>query len=376
MSDVIALAKTLIERPSITPDDQGCQDIIGQRLQACGFALEALPFNDVNNLWARRGDTGPVLCLAGHTDVVPAGPVENWQSDPFKPSIRDGLLYGRGAADMKGALAAMVCACERFVNTHPEHTGSIALLITSDEEGISIDGTKRVVATLQQRNVAVDYCVVGEATCSAKLGDTIKIGRRGSLSGSLMVYGIQGHIAYPALAENPIHEVAPALTELTQHQFDKGNKYFDATSLQISNIHAGTGANNVIPGELTIDFNIRYSPETNAETLMKFVEDTLVKHDLNYRVDWHHSGNSYLSTPAVLCKSLSEVIERELGLTPEYSTSGGTSDGRFIANMDCEVIEFGPINKTIHKVDECVMVGDLERLSLIYEALLVKMLVV
>ncbi len=374
MSDVLELAKALIAKASITPDDQGCQALITEHLQRCGFTVEAMPFNDVKNLWARKGNQAPLICFAGHTDVVPPGPIEHWQSDPFMPTIRNGVLYGRGAADMKGSLAAMVCACERFVKAHPNHQGSIALLITSDEEGMSIDGTKRVIETLQQRNENIDYCVVGEATCSEKFGDTIKVGRRGSLSGNLTIYGTQGHVAYPALAENPIHKFAPALTELTQHRIDDGDEFFAASSLQFSNIHAGTGANNVIPGELTVAFNIRYSPATNAETLIKFVEDTLDKHGLNYKLDWHHSGGPYLSNPGTLSKALRTVIEEHLAVTADFSTSGGTSDGRFIANMDCEVIEFGPVNKTIHKVDECVNVHELEQLSLIYEGLLIKLL--
>ncbi len=366
-SPTLALAKQLIERNSVTPDDAGCLDIISARLQKLGFELERIDAGGVANLWARRGEASPLLCFAGHTDVVPPGPAERWHSPPFVPSIRDGLLYGRGAADMKTSLAAFVTAIERFIENHPDHTGSIALLLTSDEEGVATHGTVKVVEALAARDERLDYCIVGEPTSVKHLGDMIKNGRRGSLSGTLTVRGQQGHVAYPHLARNPIHELAPALAELTTIRWDDGNEFFPPTTWQVSNIHAGTGANNVIPGECTVLFNFRFASVSSAESLKQRTHEVLDRHGLEYHIDWHLSGKPYLTGRGRLVEAVSGAIRDETGIVTELSTTGGTSDGRFIADICTEVVEFGPINATIHQVNECVSVEAIEPLSRIYE---------
>ncbi len=367
MSATLELAKQLIACPSVTPVDAGCQRIMGERLQALGFALRDLPFGEVTNLWARRGDARPLLVFAGHTDVVPTGPREHWHSEPFSPQIRDGMLYGRGAADMKGSLAAMVTACERFIDRHPGHRGAIAFLLTSDEEGPSVDGTVKVVEHLEQGREKIDWCIVGEPTCSDRLGDVIKNGRRGSLNGILTVKGVQGHVAYPHLARNPVHEAAPALAELAARQWDQGNEFFPPTTFQISNINAGTGATNVIPGTLQVVFNFRFSTETSAPQLQQEVHALLDRHRLDYAVQWSLSGNPFLTPRGELVAAVQQAIVELTGQETQLSTSGGTSDGRFIAPTGAQVIELGPLNATIHKVNECVSISDLDALSAIYE---------
>jgi succinyl-diaminopimelate desuccinylase len=337
-----------------------------ERLTAAGFTCESLRFGSVDNFWARRGSTGPVLCFAGHTDVVPTGPLEEWKSDPFKPEVRDGMLYGRGAADMKSGLAAMVTASEQFAREHPDHRGSVAFLITSDEEGPSVDGTKKVVEALRARGDTIDWCIVGEPSSEKSLGDTIKIGRRGSLSGRLTVHGVQGHVAYPQNAENPVHSLAPALAELTSRTWDQGNEHFQPTTFQISNLNAGTGAPNVIPGELKARFNLRYSPVQTIEGLKTIVEGILKKHGVRYTLEWYISGEPFFTPPGALSQGVTAAIETETGSRPKLSTGGGTSDGRFIAPMGAQVVELGVINTTIHKVNECVRVEDIERLHRIY----------
>jgi succinyl-diaminopimelate desuccinylase len=373
-SPTLALACELIRRRSVTPDDQGCQPLLAARLEALGFTIEPLRFGEVDNLWARRGDQGPVFCFAGHTDVVPPGPREAWESDPFEPAIRDGLLYGRGACDMKGSLAAMITATERFVAAHPQHRGAIAFLITSDEEGPSIDGTRRVVETLSARDERIDYALVGEPSSQQRLGDTIKNGRRGSLGGRLLVRGKQGHVAYPAMAENPVHRAAPALAELCAETWDSGNAYFPPTSFQISNIHAGTGADNVIPGELEVLFNLRFSTEQTPEAIQQRITTILDRHGLDHQVDWRLSGQPFLTEPGALVDAARRAIEAVTGHDCALSTIGGTSDGRFIAPTGAQVVELGPINATIHKVNECVGVDELEQLSAIYERMLALLL--
>ena len=370
MSDTLDLAIDLISRASVTPEDAGCQAVMKQRLAALGFRNEPMRFSDVDNFWARRGDTGPVLCFAGHTDVVPAGPRGKWQSDPFAPTIRDGMLYGRGAADMKGSLAAMVTATERFVARHPDHRGSIAYLITSDEEGPSINGTVKVVETLEARNEKIDWCLVGEPSSNHVLGDVVKNGRRGSLGAVLSVRGRQGHVAYPHLARNPVHEVAPALAELAATVWDNGNEFFPQTTFQISNIHAGTGATNVIPGECEVLFNFRYSTETTHEILRERVQAVLDRHGLDYTIEWTLSGLPFLTPRGELVDAARQAIKLVAGIETELSTAGGTSDGRFIAPTGAQVLELGPLNATIHQVDECVAVDDLDRLSAMYEKVL------
>jgi succinyl-diaminopimelate desuccinylase len=374
MSETLELAKELIRRPSVTPKDEGCQEVMIARLEAIGFRAERLTFGDVTNFWARRGDAQPVVCFAGHTDVVPPGPLNQWASPPFEPQIRDGVLYGRGAADMKGSLAAMVTACERFVAAHAKHRGSIAFLITSDEEGVAVDGTVKVIEHLERRKEKIDLCLVGEPSCVHKLGDCVKIGRRGSLNGVLKVKGIQGHVAYPQRADNPIHRFAPAMAELTGIEWDKGNKQFPPTSFQISNIHAGTGANNVIPGELDVVFNFRYSTQLTPEQLRVRVEHVLQRHQLNYDVQWANSGNPFLTAPGELMDAVGGAIKNVTGLEPELSTAGGTSDGRFIAPTGAQVVELGPLNASIHKINECVNVMELDQLSTIYERMLESLL--
>jgi len=370
MSDTLELAIDLISRPSVTPEDAGCQPLMMQRLAALGFRTEPLRFGEADNFWARRGDGVPLFCFAGHTDVVPTGPREHWQSDPFRPEIRNGLLYGRGAADMKGSLAAMITASERFVAQHPDHRGSIAFLITSDEEGPSVNGTVKVVEVLEARGEKIDWCLVGEPSSEQRLGDVVKNGRRGSLGGVLTVRGIQGHVAYPHLARNPVHEAAPALAELAATEWDQGNEFFPRTTFQISNIHAGTGASNVIPGVCEVTFNFRYSTETTHEALRQRVETVLDRHGLDYKIEWTLSGLPFLTPRGELVEAAQNAIKAVGGIDPVLSTAGGTSDGRFIAPTGAQVLELGPLNATIHKVDECVGVEDLDRLSAMYERIL------
>ena len=366
----VELARELIRRPSVTPDDAGCQVLIAERLGRLGFRIEPMPFGEVHNLWARRGEQGPLLCLAGHTDVVPPGPREAWRHDPFDPVIEDGRLYGRGAADMKGSLAAMVTACERFLARHPDHSGSLAFLLTSDEEGPAVDGTARVVRALQARGERIDWALVGEPTAERSAGDVIKNGRRGSLSGRLRVIGRQGHVAYPDKADNPIHRFAPALAELVAAEWDRGNEHFPPTTFQVSNIQAGTGAGNVIPGELEAWFNFRYSTETTAEALRARVEEVLRRHAVPHELAWEHSGEPFLTPAGELVEAVRAAVRRVAGIEPRLSTSGGTSDGRFIAPTGAQVVELGPCNATIHQADEHVAVEELVRLSAIYEAVL------
>jgi succinyl-diaminopimelate desuccinylase len=365
-SATLQLTEELIARASVSPTDGGCQALMTQRLEALGFTVEKLRFGPVDNFWATHGQGAPVFCFAGHTDVVPPGPTDEWSHDPFQPVIKDGLLYGRGAADMKSGLAAMVTACEEFVGRHPAHRGTIAFLITSDEEGPSVDGTRRVVEVLRERRQSIDWCLVGEPSSEAALGDTIKIGRRGSLSGRLTVHGVQGHIAYPQFADNPVHAVAPALAELAARTWDQGNAHFQPTTFQVSNISAGTGAPNVIPGELKARFNLRFSTEQTVDGLKTVVEELLRRHRVNYTLDWFVSGYPFLTVPGELSDAAMQAVSEQLQITPKLSTGGGTSDGRFIAPMGAQVIELGVINQTIHKVNECVRVADIDRLQRIY----------
>jgi len=374
MKTAVELAKELLSRASVTPDDAGCQQIIAEQLEQLGFRAEHLRFGDVDNLWITHGERSPCLIFVGHTDVVPTGPLDEWTSDPFKPEIRNGYLYGRGAADMKGSLACMVNALERFVTTYPDHSGTIALLITSDEEGMAINGTCKVVEYLQSKKKKINWCLVGEPSSREKIGDTIKNGRRGSLTGNLRVNGVQGHVAYPERASNPIHNVNPALTELCKTVWDKGNKYYPPTTFQISNVHAGTGADNVIPGHIEILFNFRYSTEVTHEELKKRVDKILKKHKLDFDIEWHVSGGPFLTPGGRLLEAVKDSVKEVTNLDPELSTGGGTSDGRFISPTGAEVIELGPVNATIHKIDECVKVDDLETLSVIYEKILQKLM--
>jgi len=373
-ASTLALTCELIARASVSPTDGGCQCLMSERLQAIGFRVEHLRFGPVDNLWARRGVEGPLFCFAGHTDVVPPGPLEEWRSDPFSPEIRDGVLFGRGAADMKSGLAAMVTACEEFVARYPDHRGSIAFLITSDEEGPSIDGTRRVVEVLRERNERIEWCLVGEPSSENVLGDTIKIGRRGSLSGRLTVHGVQGHVAYPERADNPIHTVAPALAELAARTWDEGNRHFQPTTFQVSNISAGTGAPNVIPGELKARFNIRFSTEQTVESLKSTVERILAQHRIHHSIEWFVSGQPFLTVPGTLSEAATRAVHEEVHIVPKLSTGGGTSDGRFISPTGAQVIELGAINATIHKANECIRVVDLEPLKRIYERILVLLL--
>lgn len=373
--DTLMLAQTLISSRSLTPHDDGCQDILISHLEKQGFHVEKMRFGEVDNFWARRGTTAPVLCFAGHTDVVPTGPIEHWESDPFIATIRDGRLYGRGAADMKASLAAFITAIDAFLAQHAQHQGSIALLITSDEEGIAVDGTVRVVERLKARNELIDYCIVGEPTCSETFGDTIKNGRRGSLSGNLTIRGVQGHIAYPHLAKNPIHLAAPAIAELAQTEWDHGNDYFPPTTWHVSNIHAGTGATNVIPGTLDLLFNFRFSTASTVESLQSRVDDILNRHGLDYELQWELSGKPFLTPKAELANALHHAIVKVTDIEPQLSTSGGTSDGRFIADICPQVIEFGPRNATIHKLNEHVELADLEKLSKIYQVVMEQLLI-
>lgn len=374
MSDTLELAIDLISRESVTPKDAGCQDVMIARLEALGFNIERMRFDDVDNFWARRGNEGPLFAFAGHTDVVPTGPLEDWTSHPFQPEIRGGLLYGRGAADMKGSLAAMVTACERFIAAHPDHKGSIAFLITSDEEGPSINGTVKVVKALEERNEKMDYCLVGEPSSTERAGDVIKNGRRGSLNGVLTVKGIQGHVAYPQHSRNPVHEAAPALAELAAETWDNGNEFFPPTTFQVSNVSAGTGATNVIPGELEVVFNFRFSTESTEAGLRERFEGILDKHGLDYVIDWSLSGNPFLTPEGALVDAARDAIRETNGIEAELSTSGGTSDGRFIAPTGAQVLELGPINATIHQLNECVGTDELDTISDYYERILEKLL--
>lgn len=375
LSPTLTLAFELLRRPSVTPDDEGCQELMIERLTALGFHIERLPFGDVKNFWAIRGHHGPVVAFAGHTDVVPSGPYINWQHPPFEPCIDDdGMLCGRGAADMKGSLASMLTAVERFVTNHPDHDGRIAFLITSDEEGPAVDGTRAVVEHLRERNERLDYCIVGEPSSTERLGDVIKNGRRGSLGGVLHIKGVQGHVAYPHLARNPIHQAMPALDALVNEHWDAGNDFFPATSFQISNLRAGTGATNVIPGDVEVVFNFRFSTEVTYEELKTRTEAILSQHQLEYQVDWTLNGEPFLTAEGELVDAAIKGVETVTGQRPTLSTSGGTSDGRFIATLGAQVVELGPLNDTIHKVDERIRASDLDDLSRIYEAMLLALL--
>ena len=373
-ADVITLLESLLRLQSVTPADAGCQELLSGELEKLGFLCESMPFAEVTNLWARRGDVAPVLCFAGHTDVVPPGPLENWDTDPFEPVIVDGMLYGRGAADMKGSLAAFVVALRSFLARHPEHRGSIALLITSDEEGPARNGTLKVIEKLSARDEGIDWCIVGEPSSQASVGDVVRIGRRGSLSGMLSVNGIQGHVAYPQLADNPIRRFAPVLAELHDTEWDAGNQHFPPTSFQVVNLASDSPAVNVIPGSLSARFNFRYSTEWNHETLKQRVHAVFDRHDIDYVLDWHLSGEPFLTEPGRLTDAVSKVVLELTGNTPELSTGGGTSDGRFIAPSGADVIELGPVNASIHKVNEHVSVDDLCLLSRMYERLIEELL--
>ncbi|MDH5301551.1 MAG: succinyl-diaminopimelate desuccinylase [Gammaproteobacteria bacterium] len=375
MSDTIDLAFDLISRPSVTPEDHGCQELMIQRLEAIGFKAERLRFDDVDNFWARRGSEGPLLAFAGHTDVVPTGPLEKWDTPPFAPIIIDGMLYGRGAADMKGSLAAMVTACERFVKNHPDHKGSIAFLITSDEEGPSINGTVKVVEHLEARNEKIDYCIVGEPSSTRIAGDVVKNGRRGSINGYLTVKGVQGHVAYPHLAKNPIHLAAQALADLCAEVWDNGNEFFPATTFQISNINSGTGATNVVPGNMEVIFNFRFSTEITDDIIKQRTAAILDKYGFDYELKWVLSGQAFLTQPGELVGAVQKAIREVAGIETELSTSGGTSDGRFIAPTGAQVVELGPINATIHKLNECIKADDLDKVSFMFEKTLENLLV-
>lgn len=373
-SPVLLLLKDLISRQSITPEDAGCQPLLISRLEKLGFKCEVMVFEDTTNLWARRGTQAPLFCFAGHTDVVPTGPAEQWICPPFQPTVINGMLYGRGTADMKSGIAAFMIALESFIETNQDHQGSISLLITSDEEGPFINGTTRVIDTLEARNEKIDYCIVGEPSSTTFVGDTIKNGRRGSLTADITVKGVQGHVAYPHLVENPIHSCLLALDELAQTQWDKGNDYFPPTSFQITNFNSGTGASNVVPGDAIIQCNFRYSTELSSEQIVKRVESILDKQQLNYDIEWTYNGSPFITQPGKLTDAVSDAILEVTGLTTELSTSGGTSDARFIAPTGAQVVEIGPCNATIHKINECVKVDDLETLVKIYQRSLEKLL--
>ena len=373
-SATIALATDLISRASVTPEDAGCQPLMCQRLEAIGFKVTHLRFDNIDNFWAVHGESGPMLAFAGHTDVVPAGPVEEWASHPFEPEIRDGMLYGRGAADMKGSLAAMVVACENFIAQYPNHSGRIAFLITADEEGIATNGTVKVVQYLQEQGEHIDWCIVGEPSSSNETGDVIKNGRRGSLGCVMTINGRQGHVAYPHLADNPIHNASPALAELANTQWDNGNEFFPATSFQISNINGGTGATNVIPGSLKVMFNFRFSTELTAAVIKQRTAAILDKHKLNYQLDWNLSGHPFLTAEGTLIDAVKDAIKTTTGLDTKLSTAGGTSDGRFIAPTGSQLVELGPVNATIHQTNECVKADDLNVLTNIYQQVLVNLL--
>lgn len=374
LSPTIELTRELIRRDSVTPDDKHCQIMLAKRLAEHGFNAEHLRFGEVDNLWLRRGHQGPLFVFAGHTDVVPTGPLDKWTSPPFNADIINGMLYGRGAADMKGSIAAMVTACERFIARFPEHQGSIAFLLTSDEEGPATDGTVRVIETLQARQEHIDWCLVGEPTSSDKVADVVKNGRRGSINGYLTVNGKQGHIAYPHLADNPLHRLAPALAELCAEVWDEGNSDFPPTSFQVSNLNSGTGATNIIPGNVEMVFNFRYSTEVTHEQLQQRVEAILDKHQINYHLEWVLSGKPFRTAGGPLLEAVQAAIHSVTGYRTDLSTSGGTSDGRFIAPTGAQVIELGPLNATIHQIDECVSIADLDILSAVYEQLLVNLL--
>ncbi len=370
----LKFARELIRRPSVTPRDGGCQKLIAARLSNIGFRLEHMRFGDVDNLWARRGRASPLLVFAGHTDVVTPGEPEDWKCDPFVPTIENGMLYGRGAADMKTSLAAFVIAMERFVSLHPDHAGSLGLLITSDEEGPAVDGTARVVEELQRRNERIDYCVVGEPTADRRTGDTIKNGRRGSLSATAVVFGVQGHVAYPHLAVNPIHRFSPVLEFLTKKVWDSGDAYFPPTSFQVTSLRSGTGANNVVPGRLEVEFNFRFSNAVSPDHIKALVQSTFEEHELEYDIDWTLSGLPYFTVEGKLTNVAQKAVREHLHLEPILSTDGGTSDGRFIAPTGAQVVELGPSNKTIHKVNECVTVDDPEQLSRLYLSIMKQLL--
>jgi succinyl-diaminopimelate desuccinylase len=374
MSDTLQLSQDLISRPSVTPEDSGCQILLAERLRKIGFKIEHLRFGETDNLWARRGTEGPLFAFAGHTDVVPTGPEENWKFPPFKPTIDNGMLYGRGTADMKSSIACMVTACERFISQNPNHNGSIAFLITSDEEGPAHDGTVKVVETLEARNEKIDWCLVGEPSSTDKVCDVIKNGRRGSIGCTLKVKGKQGHVAYPHLAKNPIHEFAPVLKILTETEWDQGNDYFPPTTFQVSNIHSGTGATNVIPGECEVVFNFRFSTAITDTQIREQVEAILNEHNIEYEINWALSGQAFLTEQGELVAAAQKAIKDVCGYETELSTAGGTSDGRFIAPTGAQVVELGPLNATIHQVNECVSVNDLETLSAVYEKMLVNLL--
>ena len=368
------LAQQLIRLRSVTPDDAGCQDLVAGRLELLGFAADRMRFGEVSNLWMRRGQAKPLVCFAGHTDVVPTGPLDQWLSDPFAPSMREGKLYGRGAADMKSSIAAFVCAAEEFVAAHPQHGGSIALLLTSDEEGAAVDGTARVVETLKARGELLDYCIVGEPTAVNALGDTVKNGRRGSLSGKLTVKGVQGHIAYPHLLKNPVHLFAPALAELAAAEWDLGNDSFPPTSWQVSNIHGGTGAANVTPNALEVQFNFRYSTASTVESLQRRLTDVLDRHGLDYELEWLHSAAPFLTSNGALIGAVRGAVHAVTGIEPELSTAGGTSDGRFLIDICPQVLELGPVNASIHKLNEHIEIDALDALKSIYRQVLERLL--
>ncbi len=372
--DLLELLDALIRRQSVTPDDAGCQELLAAELASLGFSCESMPFGEVTNLWARRGTAGPVFCFAGHTDVVPPGPADQWSSDPFVPALRDGYLYGRGAADMKGSLAAMIIALRRFLAEYPSHDGSIALLITSDEEGRARDGTLKVIEALTNRNERIDWCIVGEPSSHQQVGDVVRIGRRGSLSGQLTIDGVQGHVAYPHLADNPIRRFAPALADLHAAEWDNGNEHFPPTSFQVVRIASDAGAVNVIPGELQARFNFRYSTVWHHEELRSRVHELLDAHDMTYEVDWHLSGEPFLTEPGALIDAVSSTVEQVTGSSPELSTGGGTSDGRFISPSGADVVELGPVNASIHKIDEHVRLADLDQLTDMYVGIMRRLL--
>ena len=373
-SPTLKLASDLIARPSVTPEDAGCQQMLIERLEAIGFECETLRFEDVTNLWARRGRERPLLAFAGHTDVVPPGPLEKWHSDPFVPEIRDGVLYGRGAADMKSSIAAMVTACERFVEAQPNHFGSIALLITSDEEGKAKNGTVKVIETLEARGEKIDWALIGEPSSHEHVGDVCKNGRRGSIGGRLVIHGIQGHVAYPHKVDNPIHRAMPALHDLARHEWDRGNQFFPPTSLQISNINAGTGAHNVVPGHAEVLFNLRYSTEIDAAHIEETAKAIFDKHELDYDIEWSISGYPFLTAEGELLQAAQQAILQHTGIATDLQTTGGTSDGRFIAPTGAQVLELGPVNDSIHKINEHVNVAELDTLSAIYQSILQKLL--
>jgi succinyl-diaminopimelate desuccinylase len=373
-SATVKLASDLIAKPSVTPDDAGCQVLLIERLNAIGFECETMVFDDVTNLWARRGKIAPVLAFAGHTDVVPPGPLDKWHSDPFTPEIRDGNLFGRGAADMKSSIAAMVTACERFVASHPHHQGSIALLITSDEEAIAINGTVKVIETLEARGEKIDWALIGEPSSHERVGDVVKNGRRGSIGAKLVINGVQGHVAYPHKVDNPIHRAMPALHELARHEWDQGNQFFPPTSLQISNINAGTGAHNVVPAHAEVLFNLRYSTEIDSRHIIETTKVILDKHELDYHIDWSISGYPFLTPEGELVQAAQQAIKKHTGISTELATTGGTSDGRFIAPTGAQVLELGPVNESIHKIDEHVNMQELDTLSDIYQGILENLL--